>query len=67
MIDDQDDTPLTDSEVATLTFERTLDNLHSEGYSACSILIGLARCAAFAADRLERVMYDDEDDDENGF
>jgi hypothetical protein len=65
MIEDQDGIPLTDAEVAMLTFERTLDNLQREGYSPCSILIGLARCSARAADRLARVLYDDDDDEED--
>jgi hypothetical protein len=64
MTGDPDGVPLTDVEIATLTFERTLDNLQREGYSPCSILIGLARCSAQAADRLERILYDDDDDED---
>lgn len=58
------DEDITDSEVAQRSFDRTIRALQSEGYSPCSILIGLSRCAAKLANRLDRLLHDDDDFDE---
>lgn len=65
MSNDQDDLPLTDPEIAERTFVRTLELLRMEGYGPSAIMLGLIRCTAVAADRLERVLYDDDETDED--